>query len=110
MTFRKPKINTPISPPPSGSHNGDFGPTREYISAFISNRHVNQNQGYYQNRYNQHNVQPLRHHFSAPETYFQKDYVTTNEVVFEVVQEPEGTYKPVEIMLVDYSDPMYNLS
>lgn len=109
VTFREPEIDTPISPPSStGSHNGDFGPTREYISPFISNRSVNQNHGYYRDEDNQDHVQPLRHHSSAPETYFEKDYDTTNEVVFGAVQETEGVYKPVEIKPVDYSDPMYN--
>jgi len=78
------------------------------MSPFISNRSINQNHGYYQDEDNQDRVQPLRHHSSVPETYFEKDYDTTNEVVFGAVQETRGDYKPVEIKPVDYGDPMYN--
>ena len=40
-------------------------------------------------------VHPLRHHSSAPETYFERDYDTTDEVVFRDVQEATGVYKLV---------------
>ena len=63
VTFREPEIDAPISPPSSsGSHNGDYGPTRECMSPFISNRSINKNHGYYQDEYNQEHVHPLRHH------------------------------------------------
>ena len=58
--------------------NGDYGPTREYMSLFISNRSINKNHGYYQDEDNQDHVQPLRHHSSAPKTYFERDYDTTS--------------------------------
>ena len=109
VTFREPEIDAPISPPSSsGLHNGDYGLAREYTSLFISNRSINQNHGYYQDEDNQDHVQPLRHHSSAPETYFERDYDTTNEVVFGDVQETIGIYKPVDFKPVDYGDPMYN--
>lgn len=55
-------------------------------------------------------MQSLRHQSSAPETYYEKNYDSSNEVVFGAAQNENtrGENETVEIKPVDYGDPMYD--
>eukprot|EP01018_Ginkgo_biloba_P007215 Gb_11764 [translate_table: standard] len=109
VTFREPEADTPMSPPnSSGLHNVDVRPTREFMDLFGSTDSVNRNRRKYEDEDNQGHLQPLRHHSSAPETYFERSYDSSNEVVFGAVQETRGINEPMEIKPVDYGDPMYD--
>ncbi|KAF8407941.1 hypothetical protein HHK36_007081 [Tetracentron sinense] len=49
-----------------------------------------------------------RHYSSGPQTYYEQNCETTNEIVFGAVQEQDGRPKAVVIKAVDYGDPVYN--
>eukprot|EP00252_Welwitschia_mirabilis_P012864 TRINITY_DN283_c0_g1_i1.p1 TRINITY_DN283_c0_g1~~TRINITY_DN283_c0_g1_i1.p1 ORF type:complete len:526 (-),score=67.62 TRINITY_DN283_c0_g1_i1:347-1924(-) len=109
VTFREPEVETPSSPPSTeGSDNGDSRPTREYRSPFMHGGPVHQTYVQYEDEGSHDHLRPLRHHTSAPETYFERDFDSSNEVVFGAVQENMAGYRPVEIKPVDYGDPMYS--
>ncbi|GLJ28774.1 hypothetical protein SUGI_0567350 [Cryptomeria japonica] len=109
VTFREPEVDTPMSPPLSAeSRSGDGRPTREYMNRFTFNGSFNNRHEHYEDEDSQGHLKPLRHHSSAPETYFERNYDSSNEVVFGAVQETGEINEPVEIKPVDYGDPMYD--
>jgi len=58
-------------------------------------------------------MQSLMHQSSAPETYYEKIYDSSNEVLSGAMHETFAKNQTVEIKPVDYGDPMcdhYNIS
>ncbi|XP_074561114.1 uncharacterized protein LOC141817341 [Curcuma longa] len=55
----------------------------------------------------QQQLQQHRHHSSGPQTYFEQNCETSNEIVFGAVQESESKHRSVEIKAVNYGDPIY---
>lgn len=48
-----------------------------------------------------------RQHSSGPQTFFEQNCETSNEIVFGAVQELESKCRSVEIKAVNYGDPIY---
>lgn len=109
VTFREPEVDTPMSPPLSSeSRSNDVRPTREYMNKFTFSGSFNNRHEHYEDEDGQGHLKPLRHHSSAPETFYERNYDSSNEVVFGAVQETGEINEPVEIKPVDYGDPMYD--
>ncbi|KAL4568388.1 hypothetical protein LXL04_023999 [Taraxacum kok-saghyz] len=89
-------IIPPQYPPPF------IGPTRKPHKLTTKNpRHFNKNRHMYHGHNN-------KHFMSGPQTYYEENTETTNEVVFGAVQEQDRTHGPTLIKAIDYSNQSYN--